>query len=87
MSIADTMPGAQNTKPLDPPEMEDYSIQTLDWVQVSALPYQSQSPPSHSRLSDSCCWHCTCADAPLYAETRLPSGTAVLLLLYSVALG
>lgn len=34
MSIADTKPGAQNTKPLDTPPMEDYSISTLDWVQV-----------------------------------------------------
>jgi len=35
MSVADTMPGAQNTKPMDPPEMETYSLTTLDWVQVS----------------------------------------------------
>ena len=38
MSIADTMPGAQNTKPLDPPDMDYYSVNTLDWVQVSMLP-------------------------------------------------
>ncbi len=61
MSIADTMPGAQNTKPLDPPEMTDYSINTLDWVQVSTLTISTLKPfmPCQSVLqilSGSCYW-------------------------------
>ncbi|CAK0764706.1 hypothetical protein CVIRNUC_003185 [Coccomyxa viridis] len=38
MSVADTMPGARNTKPMDTPPMDEFSIQTSDWVQELWVP-------------------------------------------------
>ena len=51
MSVADTMPGARNTKPLDPPSMADFSIQTSEWVQVrlrTATPFSGSAHVLHT---------------------------------------